>query len=139
MNGIKPEIKSRHREGFLNSKEVCRLYQISPFTLRTWRRGWYSNSDGRHYFFKDKENLKHIWCKRDRQYEYDPIKLGRWDLRMKKKKHASAVAKGKIKKKITHGKMSHKFGSPCEICEKAHADNPYVKSLISKAKEGVKK
>lgn len=98
-NGIKKEVEAKHQEGFLTTREVCKMYKISPFTLRTWRRGWYTDSNGQHYFFEDHENLDHSWCTEHRRYEYDPIRLAHWNVRMQKKKHENAVAKGKIKKK----------------------------------------
>ena len=88
---------SEHKDGFLSSDEICKMYKISPFTLRTWRRGWYTGSDGQHYFFEDHMNLKHFWCETDRRYEYDPIKLAQWYLRLSRKKHENAIAKGKLR------------------------------------------
>lgn len=98
-NGIHKSVVGRHRDGFLTTREVCRSEQVSSYTLRAWRRGWYTDSGGKHYFFKDKTHLEFIWCKKHRRYEYDPIKVGHWTLRMRQKKHANAVEKGKIKKK----------------------------------------
>lgn len=98
-NGIHQDVVGRHREGFLTTKDVCKIQQISPFTLRSWRRGWYTDSNGKHYFFKDKTHLEFHWCKKHRRYEYDPIKIGLWTFKLKHKKHNSAVEAGKIKKK----------------------------------------
>lgn len=38
---------------------------------------------------------------------------------------------------IAHGNKIHKYGKPCKVCEKIHADNPYVKRLLATQKKEI--
>jgi hypothetical protein len=69
----------------LTTKEVMKIYHISVYTLRAWRRGWYTDSAGKHWFFPDNSHLEHIWNSEIRRFEYSPIKVAVWVHRMREK------------------------------------------------------
>lgn len=84
----------------LTTKEILKIYDISKHTLRAWRRGWYTDSSGRHYFFGEGDFLDHYWNDEKRRFEYNPIKVAVWVHRMKEKvSMVRSIAGSKPKKK----------------------------------------
>ena len=85
----------------LTTKEVMKIYHISVYTIRAWRRGWYTDSAGKHWFFGDPEHLEHTWNEEKRQFEYSPIKVAVWVHRMKQKvSRVRSLAGSHPKKKV---------------------------------------
>ena len=72
-------------ESVLTTKEVMKIYQVGIYAIRGWRRGWRSDSAGRHFFFPDESHLEYFWNVEKRQFEYNPIKVAVWVHRMKEK------------------------------------------------------
>ncbi len=83
----------------LTTKEVMKIYQISSFTIRGWRRGWRSDSIGKHFFFPDKSHLEYFWNVEKRQFEYNPIKVAVWVHNMKEKVSRIRILAGSHPKK----------------------------------------
>lgn len=96
----------------LNSRQVEKQYKISPITLRSWRRGWYTNSSGKHYFFSDKSNLFSYWNAEVRQFEYDALKVAVWSHRLKAKRLRQQKLGGSLTKDQYHrGGIKEVYGN----------------------------
>jgi hypothetical protein len=70
----------------MTSREICRKYGISKYTLLNWRRGFYYFSAGeRVWYFEDHSHLETEWNEDYRRLEYNPIKVAVWANKLKKK------------------------------------------------------
>jgi len=76
-------------ETILTTKDIMKIYGVGEYCMRSWRRGWWSDSRGKHYFFEDHRHLECVWNEEKRRFEYDVIKVAVWVHQMRK--HISEV------------------------------------------------
>lgn len=69
----------------LTTKQILQRYKISSYTLRNWRRGWYTDENGKHYFFTNKSFLPHLWNEDKRRFQFDTVEVKVWVKRLREK------------------------------------------------------